>query len=250
MALFGDPVRRLPRIRRLVLPVAVYALLASSVACYWSRSSARDVSFTSPRATPFRATRSSRGRLRSGLIALSAEGQGPSDDEVLAEARAAAEEARRKLAFTKAGDLDADSSAAAAPPSSSAEPSDVLLGVDSQDTRDAAQALLSSPALRRAADVVTVLHWFEERMQQLGAGPGGEAAVAALAERACTVLELDDDGDWSALVGDEKSWDLAGLSGPAAKEALRGAAELCTLGRDVLVEEVKVRTRDSSRILG
>ncbi|CAE8642690.1 unnamed protein product [Polarella glacialis] len=46
------------------------------------------------------------------------------------------------------------------------------------------------------------------------------------------------------------SWELAGLSGPAAKEALRGAAELCTLGRDVLVEEVKVRTRDSSRILG
>jgi len=183
------------------------------------------------------------GRRREARNALARAATGEGDeagaDPLLAEARAAAEAARQRLAVAQG----VEAAPGGVPDATAA--AGVGEAFDSVDASAGAamatpgQAVVASATLRRA--VTTLL--------RLRRGPGGAAALGALAARACTALEEEGEVDWTALVSDEAAWQEAGMSVEEAATALREAARRCVPSTD-FVEEVKISRRDGSEIEG
>jgi len=96
----------------------------------------------------------------------------------------------------------------------------------------AGDALVASPSLRRALRALLKLKRSE----------GGEAHLAALAERATDQL-YSGETDWPSLLGGAATWEAAGVPIAEAEEVLRGAAQLIAISSKFGVE-VKITARN------
>lgn len=115
-------------------------------------------------------------------------------------------------------------------------PAEALGGVETAAAGPDALALVNSPVVQQAAQILVKLRQAE----------GGSHALEELVLRACSELEVGNSCNWDSLLGDESTWRSAGLKPAEAKETLSKFVALFT-PRDSPVNEVKAMSQPSDR---